>query len=317
MRLPADMSPAVFDARYRLDHAAWRDAVAEICAEHALACAVVSAFTDGSNLVATVDEGLVVKIFPPFHRHQWDSERQVLPRLHGRLPVPVPRLVAAGARDDGWVYLIMTKLDGDSLESSWPALGRIDRARILEEVGATMAAAHAISVDDLATLAPEWNDFLRAQIAGCRARHERLGMPAWLVAGVDALVSRWGPGPEAAGDRVLLTGEYTPFNLLVQRHGDRWRLSGMIDLADAMVGPRAYDLLGPSLFSCAGDPALVAALLRGYHGHARPIDHATRMRLLALAVLHRHANFDVQIRIPGWRDRVGSLEALAELIWPP
>jgi hygromycin-B 7''-O-kinase len=141
-------------------------------------------------------------------------------------------------------------------------------------------------------------------------------MPDWLLDGVEALVKDRLPSVERAEERVILTGEYTPFNLLVDNESGRVRLTGMFDFGDAMVGPPEYDLLGPSLFSCAGDAELVAALFRGYHGRERRIDRATRMRLLALAVLHRYANLDFQLRISGWRERARSLEELAVLIWP-
>jgi hypothetical protein len=40
-----------------------------------------------------------------------------------------------------------------------------------------------------------------------------------------------------------------------------------------------------------------------------------RMRACALALLHRYASFDVQLRLPGWK-RARSLEKLALLVWP-
>ena len=103
----------------------------------------------------------------------------------------------------------------------------------------------------------------------------------------------WAPENEAE-DRVLLTGEYTPFNILAQRDATGRQLTGMIDFGDAMVGPRAYDFLGPSMFSCAGEPLLVAALLRGYFGETHAMNRQTRMP----------------------RERAASFEALAKLIWP-
>jgi hypothetical protein len=70
------------------------------------------------------------------------------------------------------------------------------------------------------------------------------------------------------------------------------------------------------MFSCRGDPLLITALLRGYFGEAHPMNLQTRMRFMALAALHRYANFDVQLCIPNWRERADSFEALAELVWP-
>src|SRR5688572_19793210 len=101
MRLPQALEPVFFDQIFRLDHAAWRAAIVEVCAAHRIECDTVSAFADGSNLVAAVDNRWIVKIFPAFHSHQWESERRVLAHLRGeKLPLKVPTLIAEGTRDD-------------------------------------------------------------------------------------------------------------------------------------------------------------------------------------------------------------------------
>lgn len=207
------------------------------------------------------------------------------------------------------------RISGVTLKALWSSFERADKTHIIEQIGAAMASAHAAPVGVLTSLDPEWNGFIREQRARCKARHASHGMPAWLIDHVDELIGAQRLEVDPS-ERVILTGEYTPSNLLVERDARGWQLSGMIDFADAMVGRREYDLLGPSLFSCEGDPVLVAALFRGYYGAERRINHAFRMQLLALALLHRFANFDDQIRIPHWRDRVSSLEQLAVLIWP-
>jgi hygromycin-B 7''-O-kinase len=266
--------------------------------------------------VAAVDDRWVVKIFPPFHAHQWDSERRVLAHLDGKaLPVRVPGLVAEGTRSDGWSYVIIEKLTGLQLDACWPSFSLHDKERVLEQIGATMAAVHRTSLGELASLQPEWGAFLRGQRAGARERHTRLGVPSWFEDGLNEL-TRTSSLDDAGGERVLLTGEYTPFNLLVRHDATGWTLTGMFDFGDAMVGPRAYDLLGPSMFSCGGDPRLVAALFRGYFDEEHAISQPERMRLMALAALHRYANFELQLRIPSWRERANSFETLAELIWP-
>lgn len=316
MRLPQELDPAFFDQVFRRDHAAWRAAIVEVCAAHGVKSEAVSAFADGSNLVAAVDDRWVVKIFPTFHRHQWESERRVLAHLLNKtLPLKVPSLGAEGTREDGWTYVIMEKLPGAPLSTRWDGIDGQSRIRLLEQIGSTMAAVHALPIGELRSLPPEWSAFLDKQKATCRERHSSLGVPAWFEQGLDDLVRDWAPENEPE-DRVLLTGEYTPFNVLVQDDPRGWNLSGMIDFGDAMIGPRDYDFLGPSMFSCRGEPALVAALFRGYFGDAPAITYPKRMRFMALAALHRYAHFDVQLCIPRWRERVASFEALAELTWP-
>lgn len=316
MQLPRDITPAEFDQRYRHAFDAWRPAIEELALRHGLRCNTIEPCAGGSNLVAAVDQRWIVKLFPPFHRHQWESERRVLPRFAGTLPVSVPELVASGELEDGYAYAIITRLGGESLESSWRRYTRIERASLMSQIGETMAAAHAVEVGDLDDLPPRWPDFLRRQIAGCRERHTRLGMPAWIVDRVDEFVADALPALPLEGARVILTGEYTPSNLLVEETRAGPRLTGMIDFGDAMIGPAIYDLLGPASFLACGDPLLLRNLIE-HHGQLDwPIRAPMRRGLLALLCLHRYSNLDIQIRGIDWRTRTGTLDALALAIWP-
>lgn len=296
------MNAAEFE-ELRVRPEGWLPLVAELAAELGVAGELV-AFPDGSNLVAAVGDSWVLKVFPPFHRHQWESERRALAWLEGRAPVAVPTLVRDGAWRE-WTFVLLTRLAGTLLEERWPHLGRGARVRIMADIGAAMASVHAIAVGVLADLPPAWDGFLREQVAGCAARHARLDAPEWLLAELPLALQRV---PRFHG-RVLLTGEYTPFNVLVDEGS---RLCGMVDLGDAMVGPPSYDLLGPSVFCAEGDPELVHSLFSSY---GLALDASARERLVLLLLLHRYSDLAGQVRVRGWRD-AGSIAALAQLIWP-
>lgn len=315
MKLPTAIDPIDFDERYRRRLEVWGEAIQEVCAAGGIPFGEPAAFADGSNLVASVGDRYVVKIFPPFHRHQWESEHRVLAHLNGRVDVPIPELFASGVREDGWTYVILSKLPGVTLENVWPSCSRREKADLLARIGAIMAEVHAVPVVDLRDLEPAWDGFLVRQVAGCRARHERLGMPRWFIEGVEAFVEEALPRLPASFEPVVLTGEYTPFNLLVERDGDRWRISGMIDFGDAMVGYREYDLLGPSVFLAGGEPELLRSLLRGYGYADSQLDDDLRRRLMLLQVLHRYSNFRSQVRIDGWESRAASFEALQDVVF--
>jgi hypothetical protein len=101
MILPNKITPQSFDEQYRLDFDAWAPSVSEVCKVAGVSCSDVVPYTDGSNLVARVNDQWVVKIFPVFHRDQWESERRVLPKIHASSPSPTPRLVAEGELTPG------------------------------------------------------------------------------------------------------------------------------------------------------------------------------------------------------------------------
>src|SRR6266478_6531412 len=96
-------------------------AALDIARSHALPNGDPHLFSTGTNLVVALDDRLVLKIFPPFLRHQFLSERVSLSQLGGRLSVPIPEIVLEGERDQ-WPYLVITRLHGTVGTDIWPIL---------------------------------------------------------------------------------------------------------------------------------------------------------------------------------------------------
>jgi hygromycin-B 7''-O-kinase len=286
MQLPAEIDAAAFDALHD-QPARWHAVVAAIAAGHSTG--TVRPMSDGTVLVALVGDEFVIKLYPPFLRDHCSFERALLPRLHGRLGVPTPRLVAHGERE-GWPWLLMTQLSGVSLTGPWPALSEARKCALLHAIGRLAAEVHALPVAEMAALAPAWPAFLQRQRAGCRQRQQRTGLPPHLLAQLDAFVA--GPVPEGAD--VILTGEYTPMNLLLGPDG----LSGLFDFGDGLIGPREYDWLGPLCFLAAGVGARRDAFFAGY---GTPLAPDRRAGLLRLLLLHRYSHLPAQIACPGWQ----------------
>jgi hygromycin-B 7''-O-kinase len=157
---------------------------------------------------------------------------------------------------------------------------------------------------------------MRKQIAGCRARHRRLGLPQKYWDGLDEMIRDAPTLIPMRATPVILTGEYIPENFLMSREGGDWRLSGLIDFGDVLTGWGEYDLLGPSAFMTAGMPRRVGSLFRGFGYAPEEVTPTVRRRLMALLLLHRVSDPIRHICIPGWREKAGDLSELAELLWP-
>lgn len=298
---PADPGVAEFDALQE-DPARWIEVVSSLGARYSSAPAVAAG--EGTVLVALLGQDLVIKLYPPFLRDHFAFERAMLAHLHGRLSLPTPRLVDS-AEHAGWPFLVMTQLPGTPLDRVWPSLQQAERCAVLRRLGQLAAEVHALPLGLMPTLAPRWADFLQGQRERCHQRQQRTGLPAHMLAQLASYLE--GPVPE--GPDVILTGEYTPFNLLHQDGG----LSAMFDFGDGLVGPREYDLLGPLCFLAAGDAQRIDAFLDGYHGG--PFDRRQREPLLRLLLLHRYSHFKAQIAVPGWQ-AAPDFPTLAALIWP-
>lgn len=309
MPLPADPDDDAFDALHARP-ADWLPALRTLA--DALgppgAGALQPASGGGSALVALLGDDRVLKVYPPTMRDHHGIELAALPMLAGRLDVPTPRLLAHGLHD-GWPWMLMTRLRGRPMTDAWPGLDETGRCRLLRQIGALIVQVQALPVPAaMRPLAPPWASFIARQRAGCAARQQRTGLPAHLLAQLDTFLD--GPLPEGLG--VLLTGEFTPMNLLVDAD-DPTRLAGMYDFGDGLIGPGAYDWLGPLCFLAAGQPARIAALRSGL-GLAAPWSADQRRQLLRGILLHRYSCLRAQLKLDGWQQAV-SFEDLADRLW--
>ncbi len=299
--LPADPGVAEFDALQE-DPARWIGVVAALGARYTSDPALAAG--DGTVLVALLGSELVLKLYPPFLRDHFAFEHAMLGHLHGRLSLPTPRLLDS-AEHAGWPYLVMTQLPGTPLDQVWSTLQQHEKCEVLRSIGRVAAEVHALPLGPMPALAPRWADFLQNQRERCHGRQQRTGLPEHLLVQLEAFLK--GPVPE--GPDVILTGEYTPFNLLHRGSG----LSAMFDFGDGLIGPCEYDWMGPLCFLAAGDAARIDAFFDGYHG--RPFDRSRREALLRLVLLHRYSHLKAQIAVPGWQDSP-DFETLAAMVLP-
>jgi hygromycin-B 7''-O-kinase len=300
---------------WRADPAQWLPIARDIARGHGLACTAPHVFATGTNLVLALDENLILKIFPPFLRAQFVSERGALAQLQGRLRVAIPEIVVEGERD-GWSYLVITGLSGELGAHVWPSLPEADKERVLAEIGETIAEVQSVPVGELACIEPGWDVFMRRQIEGCRARHARLGLPQKFLDGFDDLLRDAASLVALDGPPVILTGEYIPENFLLSRGGSGWQLAGLFDFGDVMTGRGEYDLLGPSAFMTSGMPRRVRSLFAGFGYSDADVTPDLKRRLMALMLLHRASDPVRHICIEGWQQKAADLHELQDLLWP-
>jgi hygromycin-B 7''-O-kinase len=311
---PNPTSTAAYHA-WRADPSQWLPVAIDIARSHSLSCTDPHVFSMGTNLVVALDQRLILKIFPPLLRHQFDSERAALARLHGRLSIPVPQIVFEGERS-GWSYLVMTRMSGVNGKEAWGSLPEDQRESVLAQVGEIIAEVQRVPVGDLSRLQPRWEQFIPRQIEGCRARHERLGLPQKYLDGLDDFLRDATTLFPVNASPVILTGEYNLENIFLEERSGRWRLAALIDFGDVMTGWGEYDLLGPSTFAAAGVPGRVRSLLRGFGHSEANLDAALPRRLMALLLLHRFSNLALQICIEGWQQKATDFYELERLLWP-
>lgn len=285
-----------------------------IIQKHQLPQATLTLFSDGTNIVFAYGDNKVIKIFPPFHQSQFESERLVLKHLDGTLSVKTPSLEHEGELL-GWPYLIMSKLEGINLETLWETMSHNNKMVILRELGMLIQEVHALPTDGLESIDCHWQQFLEKQIANCVEQHQIKGLSTALVQQIPTYLSSIKDVLPAIKKPVILTGEYTPMNFLVEQVDGIWHISGLIDFGDAMLGLPEYDLLGPGAFLIQGDKQLLREFLMSYGYLPNEMTEELSHQLMALMLLHQYSNLNIQVRIPNWKEKVGSLKDLESLVW--
>jgi hygromycin-B 7''-O-kinase len=308
----ADTEPA-WDALLA-DDAALRAGVLSIVGRHrvALDAGTPLRYDSGSLPVYALSDAQVLKLYPPHERDHADVEARVLRVVEDRLPIATPRVLAVGEQD-GWPYLLMSRLPGRRLVEAWSTLDVRDRNRVADETGAALAALHGLDIAPVAALAPDWNAFAAAQRRSAvdRQRERRLA-PHWLAL-IEPFLETWMPPPPAR--RVLLHTEVMREHLMVEADaGGGASLSGLFDFEPAMVGDPDYEFASFGLFVSCGDARLMRRALLAYGRRADELDDALACRLMAHALLHRYSNlrwYLERVPVPG----ATTLEELAHAWW--
>ncbi|MYW69957.1 phosphotransferase [Streptomyces sp. SID8379] len=273
------------------DDALLRPGVLDLCGRLGLPGAEPVRFTEGSQPVYAVGDAHVLKLFPAQAADDGVREARVLGHLNGQLPVETPELLASGTYEDGWWYVLMSRLPGRDLAVAWPDLSTAEQDRIVDAAGRALAALHALDPEPLAgDLGPaDWGAFVAAQRAGAVRRQRERGLDERWCALIDGFLDA--ATPVRRSPQVLLHTEFMRQHLLVASDGaGRTRLSGLLDFEPAMAGDADYDFVGVGLFVTRADPRLMARFAKAY---GRTVDPRTAM---AYTLLHVYSNLPWYLR---------------------
>jgi hygromycin-B 7''-O-kinase len=251
----------------------------------------------GSHVVFWVGPGRLIKLFCRFWPDDAVAERVALAALTAHPAIPVPRVVADGDLE-GWTYLVLEPLPGTPLNQVWAQVGADDREAICETLGEVMAALHAVPIAGLDAIAVDWPAWLAERRDGfATAQAERGVAPEWIEASLTCMDALW---PELiAAQPVFINSDITDEHVLLQQENGRWRMTGLIDFGDAMLGGALYEFTAPLVFIGGREPVLHRALMRGYGYADAGLDAALSRRLAAIALLHQFADLPLYLRTAG------------------
>jgi hygromycin-B 7''-O-kinase len=285
--LPSIASLDDYRPLYRQE-SVWLPAMRAICRRHGLDADSLRFAPPGSNVVFWVERDKLIKLHAPMWREDAAREALVLRALEGQSDFAAPCVLGEGDVE-GWPYLILTRLSGEPLDAIWESLSAAEREGIAASLGRLMAALCRVPTQGLAALDVDWPRWIAGQMQGCVARQAKLGASAEWQREIGAFLAELPPLVEPDFRPVLLNADLNPEHLFCERASEGWRVSGVIDFGDAMLGHAHYEFVAPG-FIMRESARLRRAMLLAYGYPAEALDENLSRRLMAYTLLHHFAN---------------------------
>ncbi len=294
------------------DQTIWQPVVSYICQQHDIEETPFRCINGWANGIFMLENQLLIKIVPPNWIAQANSEIEALTLLTDyNLPVAIPRIKATGDIN-GWRYIVMDKLPGTNLHDIWPELAVENKIQIAKQVAqfARQLNQYPLSSRQLTTansaLKLDWPNFLLKQRENVYESRKKQGLSAALLADllpfIDSCEYQAKSDLFNQGKPCLIHCDLHPGNLLAEKIGDSWQLSGVIDFGDAVIGTDPYfELTSPLLFLGQANKSINQAFLDSY-GLTMTVDErqAFQQHLLVISLLRHSGDIGYPLKqVPG------------------
>jgi hygromycin-B 7''-O-kinase len=268
----------------------WQPVVTRICRQTGVSPAnTIDAAYPGSCAVFVADRAVVVKIFPPIFAADFERETAVYDAIQDRLP-HIPRLLAKGIYRDqiDWPYFILEFRPGEPIREVRPLLSAADKKHIGGELGHMIRQLHNSPLPE--GMSASWSKWSRFLVAN-RERtlghfSEKRPFAAPVITEIEAFLSQTESIWLKKSPLHLINADLTQDHLLLLGDGDGWRVSAVIDWADAEAGVPAYEWIPLWYGLCARDIYLFQAILSTYNPSCQ-FDNTFWQEILAFTFLHR------------------------------
>ena len=243
-----------------------------------------------ANAVYRIGGRRYLKVFGPTAERQFQVERSVLWTLQDHNAIPAPRIVAEGERTQSPPYLILTEVSGSTAEDVWDDLSRSEQLASARDLGATTAAIHRLPQQDLAAVEQQFGGRTKHIKAEQARRIAQIETTATLSAQHrdDIIHFLKAEAREHLDSPPKLAHcELAHNHIYLSRKTSAWKVTGIIDWADAMLGPPEWDVTFLWFWTFTRDREAMRNCLQTLYADSRPPDQFAR-RCLA-AILHTHS----------------------------
>lgn len=301
----------------------WSELALEVCQIHGVRTGgrLKSTFP-GTCAVINADDRVIVKIFPPFLVSDYRVEVELLRLCSTIVDLEVPQLVAHGVKRglQDWPYILLTYCHGRTVREIWSEISREGREYILRQLASTMRQIHLVPISESQLFEnpkAKWHSFLRARMQeSVKELEELCHFSDQLICEVESFISNCTLDNHWDERIRLLNGDVTEDHvILVYRHGE-WRLSCLIDWADALVGCEEYEWVALWFGLLRRDAELFTSFINSYDPTVQ-INQGFTRKMLFFTLIHQFGPKIISelLKEPN-APPISSLAELREWLWP-
>ncbi len=274
-----------------------------------------------NNLIFVLDEYCVVKVFGSDQRMEYEVESAVLEGSRKMDGVPLPDLISANTYglDEGWSYIVMEFISGEPFSSVKHQLTAGELRRIGAELGQCLLQFHKCdhSVKNrVQQVGKTWGELCSARLREFLGEIKGFSeLPSAVIDEIEnfALCTSH---EYLDGPNVLAHADLTGDHLILARSGGSWVISGIIDVADAMIAPAGYDWVDLWFWTFERDVDAMKAFMRAYDPTERMQEDFRRSCLAFYLHSYRALGWLRDFYREAGSPPIHSLADLQNLFWP-
>ena len=277
----------------RCDSSLWNPVVETILDGHKdLLGLSVTYYKTGSAVVSAIGQKAVVKILPPEDIDCFNKELCALTICNKGLDIPTPVVIGSG-RFEGCPYLVMEQLEGQQLSEVWDSMSLDKQTHIIDSIGKLSKSLHRLSTDDdssLNFLGIDGPNFIKKQIETATKRQHSRKLPDKWCSQIDSFLAKHSESLLAGCSKALLHTEIMTDHFLIEQKAGQWKISGLFDFADSMLGNPYYELSAVGLFISAGNRKLLQTFLLSYRFSEDELNEEFSQRMMAWTLCHKYCH---------------------------
>lgn len=201
---------------------------------------------EGSSLVFRLGSEFFLKLTPPFFDGSIEAELLAVKVIGKQLPFPIPQITAEGNLGT-WKYVITRAVLGKQAKDVFGQMNPENRMLFAADIGMAIRAIQNINTTGFETKFGPWEKYLSNRLANQKSIHLERGNTEDWAEKIQEFVQKYSNVLIELGPAKLVHADLNHEHLMLHQINDKWRLSGIIDFADAMNAPMEMDFVLPIL----------------------------------------------------------------------